>query len=245
MIKSNIKQVIRRLERFEAGLPMVAERAVEPKRWLPLMKNRARLALEAVVTPEERKWADLFAESVTATVFEKGVRWEIGLGGKLDQMPDLEAAQKLVAEGHGSKGRRVPMAQGEQELLTVEQVRRVIADWVATPEAEGGKRRRQIDEGLDDQELTERMYIIMGVHQKSRKIGQTEEMADATERIYPHLLEFMVSQQLDKRLLQPGRVKTWLRVVLQAWRELLMDQMPRALGQELRGWWKQTGETLL
>lgn len=241
MIRSNIGQVMRRLERLEAGVPAVIERSVAVKRWQLPLKNAARLAMQAVALPGEEKWVDSFAEAVHGAVTMRGVTWTLDGGKVMEAPPQVESVRDLMAAGFGRKGYRLPAEQASQGAFALETVRTAVFEWVAEE-----KRRDPIDDaGLTDAELADRIQFIMGLHPRSRGEKRTAAMNAAGRNLGRAVQEYMEQKHSDAGGLDRQRVRVWLQAVRVVWREKLVQELPQAVHQEIRKLWRELQETMI
>ena len=207
LLKSNIKSVIWRLEQFKDGVPGALARAVEPGRWLKRLKASTLATLRkewsTLEPPALKAWYEAMApkmvELVVGVVIANGARYEMTLlregarrtsaeKGEKAAAPAVDLAkaaeyQKAYFTKTGRERKWLPTHLLEPEQLkaseeSLNRAREVVRDWV-----ELEKRRREEDMHADgtpysNDELTDRMLRILGLHPHGEVRERTEEMRD-------------------------------------------------------------------
>ena len=225
-IKSNVGDVIGRLQRFETQFPAAMREAMQPERsWLPTAKRRAVIAMESVArTADERKAIPAVASSIMVEYLGAdgqrvaGMQWTAGNVGRA----------QLAIQVAATRGGLGPLF----DAASRGDLRALIAAWVATPEDQGGKRRDERDLGSTDEEIVHRLLRVL-----DRSASGDFEAVGASG-VAKHLAAFGQTQG-DFPGLSAEVLDRFLRAVLAAWVDLLVSQMPAVAIEALRRHWKQ------
>lgn len=183
-VETNFAGVLQRLERLQASLPVVMERAMHPKHggWASLFRHAAKQSLMASAAAERNvvrreqylRLVPAFVESFAAVATSNG--WEYSLRAPdLGVQLDVESAiatQQTLMTSRGTTSvtetRRMGVDESIRHKQNLELVRQAIRDFVSTPVSGGGKRRDERDlraDGtpLSDDEIVARLERIMGL----------------------------------------------------------------------------------
>jgi hypothetical protein len=220
LIDSNIAGVMRQVERLKSAIPGAMERSLNPDRWYADARATAQRVLIAIAEPAERRFISQFVETVTATLLQPNglmLQMRSPFPGLRDRIEEARAAHLALNLGDLSSNLFLAQVQEFEDL---------ILDWVQTPEDEGGKKRDHRDWGKSDEEIAHLISYIM----LSPNLG--EKGKAAREALTPHIAAFLMQKQMDR--LDGIVVDRWLRVVLAAWRELIITRYPAMLRAELR-----------
>ena len=229
---SNIGSVVKRLERFEAGIPRVLRRATEPRLWEGVLRGVAQRTLREVAAgdPEEhRAQIPGFIQSILSLALEPA-GFVISMN-KPD--PNTETIGQALEVSGGDGRRRLDPSQAS----ILEEAREGVRAWVSTPVEEGGKRRDERDAGLTDGQIADRILQIL-FHR-----NRTPERDTATAALTPHIEEFLANRYGQG--LPPETVERWLLAVLEAWRKTVLAQLPTLVRQEFRVLVQEIQTTLL
>ena len=220
-ITSNIKGVIRQMERLKANIPIAVKRAMLPMQWKGRAEATARAVITPLAKPEEVQFIDAFIATVSAM--------PLGDEGFSLQMhaPQTAASQRALdaAENNQIAG----LNFGENQTLGD-----LVRQWVETPftnrddplsgkdiQAEqGGKDFNK----SDDQITNDLMWILTGA-----KSSPSVDAARAS--LLPRLAAFMQASMAGR--LHPQTADLWLRLVLATWAEMVRRAFPGILRQEL------------
>jgi hypothetical protein len=243
---SNISGVLRHLGRFEAQLPEALAETTDPKRWLGPLRRVAESALMEVAEPEERAYIPLFLSTMEIAVFGPGMAYEMSnpfVAGKendaVSKAQGITEGLDLRTYGDVKRARRQPLEATPEQALTLEQVRLAILEWVQLE-----KVKTEVDAGLSDEEIADRIGWIIGVNPGSHR-DRTANMDNAGAALAAHVQAFMEERSEHRQGLSPRRIRLWLVAVLNAWRGALLSGLPQAVAMNLRKLWRETGEKLL
>jgi hypothetical protein len=219
-IESNLAKVSAQLETLIKRVPEAIDRASSPKVWEKPAREMAQRVLLAVALPHERMFIPRFVETITATVLGNSEGFSLQM-----TRPMMQDATTL----QGAQAARA--ATGAAELSTglfslpIQQFEDLIEQWVGTAEAEGGKARDARDLGKTDEEIAHLISYIM----LSPQAG--EKALAARARLAPHIQKFLIQAQPQ---LPAETNNLWMKMVLEAWRELVRFDFPLIFRRELR-----------
>jgi len=226
-IQSNIRNVIERLERFERQLPGSINEVLQPgyavhgKTWREIAVEEAERVLRLLAeTPEESSVIPRVVQTITVLTFGDTMEWT--MSAAREQSSDF---LQMLREFHigGLFG-------GPQKF---EQIKKILEDWVRTPESEGGKRRDARDARKTDEEIARGIMMIL------LDPDRTEGRSAAANALLPHLQKF-AEIQAQAPTLSPERLREWLEAVLAAWRDRLLNDLPKAVREQIRQLWRQS-----
>lgn len=252
MISSNIKTVIRRLERLEEGLPEAVRRAAAPVYWKPRLQASAERVLRGLWALErnlelraayERLMPAMLA-TIEAAATAAGTEFRMSLpamalgagrGGDVASAVDFNQAQHTDT-GRLSKNFRMPADAMAAQSDNRERVRAGIREWVAHEKIRGPR-----DAGLSDEEIADRLEWIMGLHRETSPKAYTEAMASAGEGLALRIQQFMdadaaggiVRLEARGRTMDAETAQGWLKAVLATWSAMLRASLPSRVDVEI------------
>jgi hypothetical protein len=216
-LTSNIAAVQERLGRIPAALDVAIANTIAAPEWESVAKETAEKVLRQVATPDEKHFVSAFVARVSVT-FGPALRVRMSA-----PLPTAELAYQ-------------PTFMGNLEFAgDADKVREWIEQWVATPYAEGGKRRDARDAGKSDEEIVELISRIMLTSEGAGYLVQSGKNKGQLARnvLLPHIAEFIAGQMKEYRL-KPETVTLWLRTVLAAWRVVFREKFVSRLRVEFR-----------
>lgn len=224
-MNNGLPELIRELEEFRGRAPLAASRAVNPKRWRGRARQRAVEVLELVAgNDEERGYARQVAAAVTVSYWDRGIGmvWELeapAASMEIDQVRSDENSGELF--------------QGANR----DQVNRLfdwVLRWVQTPEGEGGKRRDERDAGRDDRTIA---WGLVNLLLAGGRTGGSPENEAKRAGIIPHIQQFIDKQAAEA--LGGEKLGRWLEAIAQAWVQMILEEVPVAVGDELMNEWEK------
>ena len=258
MLKSNLKEVAARLEEYQRGLPGCVDRALAREYWIPWLRERAKAALQhqfaLIADPATReryqKRLPALLESIGALVRPGLTQFTFGIMAETVSEVNLTAAGRYASLSWTPTGRARKYAMpNEQEGQNLAAARQSVLDWVTHE-----KHRDERDEGLSNEEIAERLEIVMGLRPALRE--PTPEMREAAESlrgaigawlsgdpVTPSGGHDIKTQAPDPTRDLPSRqsgvnselVQQWLSAVLQTWlvnfKRALRDRIEAELQQ--------------
>jgi len=230
VIKSNLSQVIRRLEFYQSGLAPAVQRAIAPAAWSPLLVASARTVLQAAAAAEETEPGELarfvpdildsFRASVTAVLTRYSLSFSgtsAGFGVSINAARDLMLGQAL---GKGEQGQ---FGNPQQNLQAA---RDLVERWV--------REEKTLDVHETEDQAVQSILQILGLTRRP-DFQYTEPMERAAEKLVQKYIGPWAAEQQpeDHTALDPARARAWARLVLNTWRALAELELPRRLALQL------------
>lgn len=224
-IASNIKGVIRQMERLKANIPIAAQRALAHERWKNPAIEIARGVLQPpIVRPEEQQFVEGFINTITSASLEE-------IGFSLSMHTPSEASASGARAREAAENNQIAGLNFDKDQTLGNLVRQ----WVETPftnrdDPASGKDIQAEQGGKDfnksDDEITrDLMWILTGA-------DPSPSVDKARAGLMPRLQAFAAAMMAGQ--LPPERASLWLRAVLAAWAEMIRLQFPALLRQELQ-----------
>lgn len=214
-IESNIKGVQDRLSRYQRAIPVAMQRANAAPEWAAEAQELAHKTLTALATPEQKPFIAEFVQTVRHGLWEGGFNLRMR-----SPFPPATSLAQFQAAGQAVQARDLSQNLFLGEVQNFEEM---LLEWVAN---EKNKDRR--DAGKSDAEIAGLIsWIMLGQHAPGTKA------AAAQAKLTPHIADFIARQNQQNRL-DAVTVDRWLRAVLQAWRLLVLTQLPQKFKRELR-----------
>lgn len=237
MFTSNISGVIARLKRLEAGLPEVVQRAIAPAAWLPQLRTIANQVLvsEAQTVANEPRRNALLAvipaivetligyKEFTNTVFELSARTGV--------MLDVGIQYGLPTLGAVTEALQIPEDQ-------MNDFRQKVYDWV--DEQKDWDISRDGEKTIEN--IAEKAEWIVDVLTTPTLASPMEQAARDSflQSVNPDGLLAAISgvvpvgaPQPDMGALDRETARAWLGLVLDAWKKLVILELPIKLREEL------------
>lgn len=263
MIRSNIKSVIARLQRFQAGLPGAVGRVLVPEKHLTHLEVVASRTLKLLAeTPEERELVPFFVATIRSELLSpNGFRFLMSAPqrGRLGSVSAAQTAfegsrTREYADGRLGE-RRVPLALEPDVQVNIENAREAVSQWVKFE-----KIFDERDAGYSHEQVTDRLLWIMGLNvaQRFGDSFRTPAMRAAATGLARRVQSFWESaagggavtaglnapkwgdvDRPGKRLiggeplLSEAKVREWLAAVLAAWKSALRDRIRLGLRREI------------
>jgi hypothetical protein len=227
MIRSNLKDVIRRLEFYQAGLHSAFARACAPAQWTGLLLGSAQAVLQAAAAAEEREPGELarFVPDILATfrtaLTAEATRYELRVGGDaLAGFPVDLARARDTALGHG--GGQFEFGSEQQNLQRAQEL---VERWVRE------EKRKGYHES-DDEAVAAVMEILGLSHNPVR--AYTPKMEEAAAGFLRHILPWLQEQtSATGGGLDAARVRSWAQLIFETWRDLVQVELPGKLRAQL------------
>lgn len=234
---SNIRSVIERLERWQAGLPAAVAKALAPEHWVAALKVVAQQTLQAqlaqwsgALSVDEKAAGEVmglvqnFTDSVrgqwSASVSAFSAVWS---DANVNLQSVLANQELLIGTGQYA----LDLDQG-----SVERAKQAVADWVAK------EKILSEQDNYDVEQATERVQRIMGLIPPTNPAAMagwlaSPERADAAQRLAARVQEFLSRTSPSARYLTPEIVNQWLAAVMLAWREYVRLHLRDRIEKEL------------
>ena len=255
MITSNIKFVKRRLQQVQRAIPGAVNKSISPEFWIERLKFTALKTIRKQWAGERRlalrelyeKITPFIVETVTGNPIEHGAVYLMTIPRTAGLKPDVDLREAIkfnlayitsitTPTGRLRKGLTpesiAMMAVDESENL--QRAREAVADWVQFE-----KRRDEGDAGLTDDEIIERIEVILGLS-SNWKIERTPEMDAAADKLVPAIERWLGGEgdsPPTKRVsssISNETIRQWLHAVLVAWRMDILGLLPIRLSLEIR-----------
>ena len=249
-LSSNISQVIRRLERLQAGLPEAVKAALDPAYWGPRLEVVTLKTLQAMFAQERDvqararldRMAQQIAETLIAVARPEGILIRCWLPPDSVKSFTLTSAAEFNLKQRTPMGRMrkwaMPDAAGEANLASA---RQTVLDWVALE-----KNRDERDAGLTDEEIADRLMEILGLSDRAIPRERTPEMDMAavalTDAIQswlsgegqsPPTTKMQDAAPVNPGTLDPAMARQWLGAVMEAWKAFVRAHLKERLDMEL------------
>lgn len=213
-IDTNLPHVAAQLASLERELPRAVARALRPENWIERAREVAAAVLDGLAAPDEKRFVPSFIQSVRAAVLDGGGGFSLQLDTRNPRaffavqtaLPGLDAGARVITAANVSRAALFDL----------------LHQWVAEE-----KIKDERDEGLSDQQITERLWNILFGD------GNSAEVDGARERLLKHLVPYFAAQ-MGAFELAPERVDEWLRAVLAAWRVMFNHEIARRVRAELK-----------
>jgi len=242
-IDTNLDGVIRRLERFRAGLPAVMLRSMDPKRWRLPAYNAARLALESLETdPVKRRLIPIFIAGIRSQIF--GISGfsllltppqnDVRLSGT------VQSAVTAMAAIQSHKGKQNQPSEDEEVLFA--EVDKAIEDWVRQEKELSLEEQAELATAADPEQfyrdLSRRIRMLLFDPKIDAEAANRAGLAAAIQA-------WLQEQEPSTAALDTETAGQWLITILNAWRQMVLNQLPQLVKQEIRKLWRETGESLI
>lgn len=246
ILRSNIKTVIANLERLQVEMPKAVTRAIAPKRWHKLLADSATVVLRGLASgepnPEMREALRGYVDRVVATlvgqVISGGTLFTMKAGDDRFGFPvDIRRAM-ATAQGVPDSGGELVSAQENLEAA-----KDMVREWVVT------KKRLDESEHEDVEDAVTAIMQILGLMPPPPNVGgvYTDNMQAIAKNMVEKYMQPYAAERSDSVLLGPldvATATTWLKAVLETWRDIVEAELPRALKEELKAM-RQTLKTTL
>jgi hypothetical protein len=235
ILRSNIKTVIANLERLQVEAPKAVTRAIAPKRWHKLLESSATQVLRGLASgepnPEMREalrgYVDRVVATLTGQVISGGTLFTLKAGDDRFGFPvDMRRAMQ-TAQGMGDSGGELVNAQENLEAA-----KDMVREWVIA------KKDMDRQEHQDHEAAVTAVMQILGFMTPPQNVGSySENMRAIAKDMVEKYIQPFASERSESVLLGPldvATAQTWLRAVLETWRDLVEAELPRALKEELK-----------
>lgn len=225
-IESNINGVMAQLTRLRhVTIPGAIERAVDPLRWIGPAKVVAKKALLLVAQPQDRWILEAFVEAVAVAAIPDGFR--LRASNPMPGTPSIAEAQAARTSPWFLMGRGTSQQTLGYDIAgrPINQLEQILLDWVNAPVEELGKKTDARDWDRTPEDTAQFISFLLLTPKTSERIER------ARERLTPHV-EAFIAQQFPGNL-SSETVRLWLRTVIEAWREWIARELPKAVVDEL------------
>lgn len=218
-----MRQVRERFERFRSDLSTLPARVTAPELWIDIAKSEATKILLQIAKPEHRYLIPQFVDTVTVLSF--GTPNGAGMTWTIERVSELAIKLSELTEEQ-----REDIWNRRSELID----RLTVEEWVAQ-----AKVKSDVDAGLNNQQIAERILgILFGPPDPDRRTAAESLLFGTDFSHQQHLLEFHAAFLND--LVSSNEVSNWLKAVAQAWRMLILEQLPEKIRQGVRDIWRLT-----
>lgn len=195
--------------------------------WTKRARREAEQVLSAIAGRSNRAMIPAFVETVMVVTFAEpgSARMQISM----DRV--REAALKL---SDLTPEQQNDIWQRRRQLID----RDGISDWVAQ-----AKDKTAQDQGLSNDEITDRLLaIFFGPPNAEREAAAWSLLFGGSFQHKQHLLEHLAENRRGflEELIGTGEIDTWLEAVLNAWKEMLIDELPDVIRDNIRLAWSET-----
>jgi hypothetical protein len=224
-LRHNVGQVRERFERFAIGLKAVPEKSVSPEYWLPLAKREAEKILQVVADPKKHYLIPSFVDTVMVVAF--GTPEGASMVWTMERVREVAVNLAML-----TPEQREDIWRRRRALID----RDTVAEWVATQ-----KEKTARDIGQDNEEITDRLLAILFGPEDPQRDNAAWSLLFGTpgsKHEGTHLLEFHTG--FLEQLMFEDEIALWLKAVLHAWRELILERLPVLIRQNIRAAWRES-----